>query len=233
MLEKSSSRKAIQRVKDDSSSLYVHRGSTSLRSTCTDKLSKISREFQFDRELFTSRVYERAVRSSLKRTLEHWKDNTGARKAAGQRSSQSSLRLRISEEVYNVLLFGDTAQLMDGMEGDFVLDDPRLVLTYKNEIEYATVQILEEVYDFISDLIPELDEETVRYLGILFPDTKQLQIPSGDIPPATLNAIYVLCASRRFRSFFLDNVKPDIDCHKALQSVYPYTRPLLILFILA
>jgi hypothetical protein len=66
MLEKTSTRKIFNRVKDDTSSLYVQRNSTSLSSRYTDNLSKISKMFEFDRELFTSRVYEKALRGSLK-----------------------------------------------------------------------------------------------------------------------------------------------------------------------
>ncbi|RDL42542.1 Uncharacterized protein BP5553_02521 [Venustampulla echinocandica] len=60
MLEKTSTRKIFKRVKDDTSSLR-----------CTDSLSKISKMFEFDRELFISKVYEKALRGSLKDTVEN------------------------------------------------------------------------------------------------------------------------------------------------------------------
>jgi hypothetical protein len=62
LLEKSSTRKVIRRVKDDTSSLYVQCDSLSLHSRvsqCSDTLSKMSKTFEFDRELFISKVYER------------------------------------------------------------------------------------------------------------------------------------------------------------------------------
>lgn len=71
MLEKTSTRKIFKRVKDDTSSLYVQRDSTSIYSRCTDNLSKISKMFEFDRELFISKVYEKALRGSLKDTVEN------------------------------------------------------------------------------------------------------------------------------------------------------------------
>jgi guanine nucleotide-binding protein G(i) subunit alpha len=73
LLEKSSTRKTIQRMKDDTSSLYVQRDSTSINSRVsqfTDTLSKISRSFEFDRELFSTKVYGSAFRGSLKHTVE-------------------------------------------------------------------------------------------------------------------------------------------------------------------
>ncbi|OBT69586.1 hypothetical protein VE03_00846 [Pseudogymnoascus sp. 23342-1-I1] len=71
MLEKTSTRRVIKRVKDDASSLYAQRDSTSIYSRCTDNLSKISKMFEFDRELFVSKVYEKALRGSLKDTVEN------------------------------------------------------------------------------------------------------------------------------------------------------------------
>jgi len=70
MLEKTSTRKIFERVKDDTSSLYVQRDSTSIYSRCTDNLSKLSKKFTIDRELFVSKVYEKALRGSLKDTVE-------------------------------------------------------------------------------------------------------------------------------------------------------------------
>jgi hypothetical protein len=69
LLEKISTRKMLKRVKDDTSSLYVQRDSASILSQCTDNLSKISQMFGFDRELFILKVYEKALKSSLKDTV--------------------------------------------------------------------------------------------------------------------------------------------------------------------
>jgi guanine nucleotide-binding protein G(i) subunit alpha len=71
MLEKTSTRKIFKRVKDDTSSLYIQRDSTSIYSRCTDNLSKISKMFEFDRELFISKVYAKVLRGSLKATVEN------------------------------------------------------------------------------------------------------------------------------------------------------------------
>ncbi|KAH0559729.1 hypothetical protein GP486_003753 [Trichoglossum hirsutum] len=72
LLEKSSSRKIFNQVTDDSSSLFVLHGTTSSYSRWTkytDNLSKISMAFQFDRELFISKVYERAIRGFAKDSI--------------------------------------------------------------------------------------------------------------------------------------------------------------------
>lgn len=72
LLEKSSSRKVLNKVKDDSSSLFVLRDTTSFYSRWTkytDNSSKLSIIFSFDRELFVSKVYERAMRGFAKESI--------------------------------------------------------------------------------------------------------------------------------------------------------------------
>jgi hypothetical protein len=69
LLENSETREVFKTIRDETSSLYVQRDSTSLYSLGTDNLSNVSVEFQFDRELFVSKVYERTLRGSLKEAL--------------------------------------------------------------------------------------------------------------------------------------------------------------------
>ncbi|KAH6875266.1 hypothetical protein BKA58DRAFT_379513 [Alternaria rosae] len=68
-LETKKTRKVLQRAKTDSVSLYVHRDTASLTSKMTDNLSKISRTFEFDSNVFSTGVYERAFRGSIKDIL--------------------------------------------------------------------------------------------------------------------------------------------------------------------
>ena len=53
----------------DTASLFVHRDTDSFITRMTDNLSKLSVVFTFDRELFISKVYERAFRGSVKESL--------------------------------------------------------------------------------------------------------------------------------------------------------------------
>lgn len=62
-------RKVLDRAKADSISLYVHRDSASLTSKMTDNMSKISRVFEFDSNIFSTGVYERAFRGSVRDLL--------------------------------------------------------------------------------------------------------------------------------------------------------------------
>ena len=56
-------------VELDSASLYAHHDSSSFFSKCSDNLSKFSTQFNFDRELFVTKVYEKVFRSSVKDSL--------------------------------------------------------------------------------------------------------------------------------------------------------------------
>jgi hypothetical protein len=106
MLEKSSTRKVLRRVEIDSASLFVHRDTASLISQCTDNLSKLSAVFSFDRELFVSKVYERALRGSVKEALRRQQGDTQARmrsQAIDRRLEEDSKRLR---RELKVLLLG-------------------------------------------------------------------------------------------------------------------------------
>ena len=66
LLEKSSSRKTFQKTKIDSASLIVLRDDSSFITRLTDNFSKLSLVFDFDPQLFSSTVYQRHVRGTLK-----------------------------------------------------------------------------------------------------------------------------------------------------------------------
>jgi hypothetical protein len=69
LLEKPKTRRVLQRAKADSASLFVHRDTASFMSRVTDNLSKMSLVFDFDPALFSSGVYHRVFRGSLKYRL--------------------------------------------------------------------------------------------------------------------------------------------------------------------
>lgn len=79
LLGKLSTRKVLQRVRNDSVSLLVHRDTNSLASRITDKLSTLSIVFFFDQELFITKVYERVFWGSLKETMRRQQHDPEAR----------------------------------------------------------------------------------------------------------------------------------------------------------
>ncbi|KAH7073815.1 hypothetical protein BKA63DRAFT_604128 [Paraphoma chrysanthemicola] len=72
LLERPRSRTVLQRVKDDSASLLVHRDSASFTTQSSDNLSRLSLVFTFDQEIFSSGVYHRVFRGTLKKGLRRW-----------------------------------------------------------------------------------------------------------------------------------------------------------------
>jgi hypothetical protein len=76
LLEKPRTRRVLQRAKADSASLFVHKDSTSMKSRWTDNLSKVSRVFDFDPEVFSTGVYHRVFRGSLKYRLRQQQQHT-------------------------------------------------------------------------------------------------------------------------------------------------------------
>ena len=72
-LERRSSKTILRRMKDDASSLICLRDSTSFstpRTSCaSDTLSSISKQFDFDDDVQSSRVYQVHFRSLIRRTL--------------------------------------------------------------------------------------------------------------------------------------------------------------------
>jgi hypothetical protein len=69
LLEKPRTRRILRNAKADSASLFVHRDTTSRMSRLTDNLSKMSVVFDFDPVVFSSNVYHRVFRGSLKNSL--------------------------------------------------------------------------------------------------------------------------------------------------------------------
>lgn len=69
VLTKPNTRKALKKIRKDSESLIVHRDKNSLVTGYTDNLSKLSRVFSFDGDLFASKVYQSVIRNRLKLSI--------------------------------------------------------------------------------------------------------------------------------------------------------------------
>jgi guanine nucleotide-binding protein G(i) subunit alpha len=71
LLEKLQTRKVFKKMEGGSASMIVHRDANSLPGCYTSapiNSSKRSLVFEFDRELFASRIYERWIRGSVKKS---------------------------------------------------------------------------------------------------------------------------------------------------------------------
>ncbi|KAL4784386.1 G-protein alpha subunit-domain-containing protein [Aspergillus varians] len=83
LLERSSSQKILRQTNLDSASLMAQYDTNSIASQFTDTLSRLSLSFSFDREIFTSNVYERFFRGLTKRHL----DDSHTRASAVERET--------------------------------------------------------------------------------------------------------------------------------------------------
>jgi hypothetical protein len=103
----------FRRIENDTESLIVHRDTASILSRCTDSLSKISIIFTFDGELFASRVYDRAIRGSLKQALRRQQANTLTRvNAVGVRIlEESELEAKRRSQAIDLSLEDDAKRL--------------------------------------------------------------------------------------------------------------------------
>jgi hypothetical protein len=116
ILESSGTRKIVQRVKDDSSSLYVQRSSTSVHSRAsqyTDNLSNFSKSFEFDRTLRETKVYEPFLKVTTKTAVETWR-----RQKKKVTSSSTSIRASVEK-----LRFQSSPAQEEGSQKSQAIDD--------------------------------------------------------------------------------------------------------------
>ncbi|KAL8376621.1 hypothetical protein RB595_007636 [Gaeumannomyces hyphopodioides] len=78
ILEHPQTRKVFKKMQDDTASLYVHRDVDSLVTATATSISSSKRsiQFDFDAELFISRIYEKWIRGSVKKSLHHQQSET-------------------------------------------------------------------------------------------------------------------------------------------------------------
>ena len=97
----------MKRIKDDSSSLYVHHDTSSILNYYTDRLSKLSVMFAFDRELLSTVIYQRVLRGSMKEIIRQKQADV----RFAQRSVEIEKSLRVSRKhsyrEVKILLAGD------------------------------------------------------------------------------------------------------------------------------
>jgi len=236
LLEKKSTRKVFRRVRDDSSSLYVQRDSTSLYSRYTDNLSKISKVFEFDRELFVSKVYEIALRSSLKDTVENLRRHESHGDSSPEEKERTKLIDRQLEEdsrrlrrECKVLLLGDRDC------GQSYMQQMRIAHGHgfnTEELGHYQAAVTNNVWDIIKTtnyivqkFDTELDETTKIHARLLSQELKNDPTDNTCISIGAAEAIQRLWASEQFSKFLesADVHIPDSAHNHDLQVAGLYT----------
>ncbi|KAH8710057.1 hypothetical protein GQ44DRAFT_776823 [Phaeosphaeriaceae sp. PMI808] len=130
-LRSNRSRKVLNRAHADSVSLCVQRDTASFASKMTDNLSKISRIFDFDPKIFSTRVYERAFRGSIMQALKQQ-----------QLFSPPPTPVRC-ERIY--LLGDDEAGkdvIINALYGTFTGSHPEEMVLYRSQLMQLCVELM-------------------------------------------------------------------------------------------
>ncbi len=188
MLEKTSTRKIFKRVEDDTSSLYVQRDSSSIYSRCNDNLSRISKIFEFDRELFISKVYEKALRGSLKDTVENirreqlqFRVTVTLKEIKRNEFVERELKERASKmrKECNVLLLGDRdfrrtfiKSIMIAHSGGFTSGDRR---NYRKVVMSNVLSVMEGMDRILENGDVQRDEAAKMHAKVLSQEIEKIQ----------------------------------------------------------
>jgi guanine nucleotide-binding protein G(i) subunit alpha len=184
-------------------------------------MSKISKVFDFDRELFISKVYERALKNSLKDTVENlkrprvvptWEQQIKST-MIDRELEEDSRRLR--SEV-KVLLLGDfecrstvVKQMMGIHQNGYTVDElARYVLTIKKRV----LEIIEVMVSIVKLAGTELGETVKTYAETLSKEIRESQ-PSVTriiLTVKAAKAVQGLWASEKFRSLFDATDRSDV-----------------------
>lgn len=227
LLEKSSSRQIFQRVKDDSSSLIVLRDKASSYSQCTDNLSRVSVAFPFDRELFESKVYEKALRGSLKEALRRRQE--GARSiTANSVFGMTRAELKMEAEKFhtidhaikeeNSILGREERIILLGEESERKAFKKQMIML-SNDVsteecsQCRDTVLTDVVFGVVWPVIYhlreariKLDQEIMNHAKLAWQELGLSQDSIPKISPRAANSIKCLWDSPAFSSFFFEGI---------------------------
>jgi len=223
VLQKSSTRKTLRRVRDDTSSLYVQDDSASLRSQWTGKLSNFSKVFDFDRELFVSKVYENVIRTFMKPqsafkmndtlTIPHHQPPAAESWTSHDQKLRSlHIDRQLAEEAkllrreVKIVLLGDrdhaqtfAKQMKIIHMGGFTTEE---LQEYQAVVRSDLRDIMEVIDSVIQQSNIEMDDITLHQARDLSRELKNASEGSLNIPLPAVEAIQVLWASEQLRNLW-------------------------------
>ena len=168
ILESDRSRNIINQIKDDTSSLFCLRDSMSFRTSLTsptERFSMLSREFDFDAEIIQSKVYNKQMKSFMRRAIRGSKRAmTGAAglRPEGDRCTDSVSTMIDQPTVEErrrcpkLLVLG-----RDEGEKTMILDTMRAVSgdSQTPNLEIIKLNIISMIYDTALDMLEECGAE--------------------------------------------------------------------------
>ena len=211
MLEKTSTRKIFKRVKDDTSLLYVQRDSSSIYSRCADNLSKIYKNFEFGREHFISKVYEKALRGSCKDIVENLRrEQSKPRvKVTSEEIKRNKLverelkehAIKLSKQC-NILLLGDVdcgrtfiKSMQIAHSGGFTSEERR---NYQEVVVSNIVCVMEGMDWILKNGDVPLNEGAKMHAKVLSQEIEKIQTWEGKITIEGVAAVQGLWENEEF-----------------------------------
>ncbi|CAN9319022.1 unnamed protein product [Alternaria alternata] len=174
-LETSKNRKVLHRAKADSVSLYVHRDSASLTSKMTDNLSKISRVFEFDSNIFSTGVYERAFRGSVRDLLRRRQQNMTAQSSTAQKTESVST----SNSLRKIRILGQDHTgkdlLVNCIEAAHLIDQEQCRL-YNSKLQELCIDLVSTIVKDRSDVCDDEDVRILTSYAVLEPHSSQTSV---------------------------------------------------------
>ncbi|CAN9276781.1 unnamed protein product [Alternaria alternata] len=174
-LETSKNRKVLHRAKADSVSLYVHRDSASLTSKMTDNLSKISRVFEFDSNIFSTGVYERAFRGSVRDLLRRRQQNMTAQSSTAQKTESVST----SNSLRKIRILGQDHTgkdlLVNCIEAAHLIDQEQCRL-YNSKLQELCIDFVSTIVKDRSDVCDDEDVRILTSYAVLEPHSSQTSV---------------------------------------------------------
>lgn len=136
-------------------SLYVHRDAASCTSKATDNLSKMSRVFDFDRDVFSTSVYERAFRASIQQAL----------RRRPRRLSTDLTKTREPVLYENIYLVGRSESARDSVVNAFGSIDRRDYSQYWTQYEFNMKQVFVDLMCVIAKR--EMPQWAIAHVSVL------------------------------------------------------------------
>jgi guanine nucleotide-binding protein subunit alpha len=196
-------------------------------------MSKISKVFDFDRELFISKVYERALQNSLRDTVKNLRQQQpqikepqikrprlvptakeiGRSQMIDRELERDSQKLRREAKV---LLLGDpecghavVEQMKIIHQNGYTTDERAL---YKLTIKKDVLRIMKIMVSIVDMVGTELDETAKAYAELLSKEIQKSQPGAANIvlTAETAKAVYGLWTSEKFQSICSENTDINI-----------------------
>jgi guanine nucleotide-binding protein G(i) subunit alpha len=187
----------------------------------------MSTVFTFDRELFFSKVYERALRGSLKESLRRQQTDipqvmqSGLKKQT-ERSRSRAVELTLDGDLkrrrreYKVLVLGNPnsgvdilKQMMIAQSNSYSAEE---LLIYRDKVRNSVLKLMRTVIEHLIDKWIGLDDEEMDHVEAIWQQIGDNETYMTEITTTVANAMKSLWDSPNFLEFFDEAVSTNSIC---------------------